>query len=139
VDASEAAAGPKAPATRTRKTAKPAAVTLPVGAPQSRADAEAAYAAARDAWVESMRKANSGRSADLASLALTQQAYEQALAEVQKWRSGVRVAFKIEPENHTQELEAAVGQEFAWRRVHQLQEKPMGLLARLRRRLTGRG
>ena len=139
MDASEAPARPKAPATRTRRTPKPAPVALPVGAPQSRADAEAVYAAARDAWVESMRKANSGRSADLASLAITQQAYELALAEVQKWRSGVRVAFKIEPENHAHELEAAVGQEFAWRRVHQLQEKPMGLLARLRRRLTGRG
>jgi hypothetical protein len=139
IDASEATAGPKAQAPRTRKTAPPAAATMPVGPPRSRGDAEARYAEARDAWIASMRKANSGRSADLASLAISQQAYERAMAEVEVWRSGARVAFKIEPENHTHELETAIGQEFAWRRVHELNEKPLGALGRLVRRLTRRG
>jgi hypothetical protein len=36
-------------------------------------------------------------------------------------------------------LEAAVGHEFAWRRINQVPAKVPGLLARLARRLTGRG
>ena len=53
---------------------------------------------ARDAWIAAMRKANSGRSADLAGLAIAQEAYEQAMVEVERWRSGVKVAIPIEPE-----------------------------------------
>lgn len=139
VDASEASAGPKAPATRTQDTAPPAAVGAPDGAPRSLEEAQARFITARDGWVASMHKANSGRSADLASLAITQQAYELAMAEVERWRSGVKVAIKIEPETHTHELETAVVQEFAWRRVHEQRHKRPGPLARLVRRLTGRG
>ena len=140
IDAQEVTRGPKAPAPRTRKTAPPAVVTTPVGLAHSRGEAETQYAAARDAWIASMREANSGRSADLASLAIAQQAYELALAEVERWRSGAMVAFIIEPETHVHELETAVGQELAWRRVHELQQqKPVGLLARLARRFTRRG
>ena len=95
--------------------------------------------AARDAWLAAMRKANSGRSADLASLALTQGAYEQATAEVESWRSGVKVAIAIKPDAKLHNLEAAIGQELAWRRVHRQKEKRPGPLARALRRLTGRG
>ena len=115
-------------------------VTTPVGQPHSRGDAETQYASARDVWIAAMREANSGRSADLASLAIAQQAYELALAEVERWRSGAMMAFSIEPETHVHELETAVGQELAWRRVHELQQqKRPGLLARLARRFTRRG
>ena len=109
-------------------------------APRSRGEAEARYADARDAWIVTMRKANSGRPADLASLAIAQQAYELAMADVERWRSGAMVAFSIEPENHVHELQTAVGQEFAWRRVHELQqEKRPGPLGRLVRRFTRHG
>ena len=93
---------------------------------------------ARDAWIAAMRKASSGRSADLASLAITQEAYEEATAEVGRWRSGVKVAIKVEPDAKLHDLETAIGQELAWRRVHRQQEKPPGPLARAIRRLTGR-
>ena len=133
-DAPEAPATPKAPA-RTRKDPAP----TPVVGPRSTEEAEAQYLTARDAWLAAMRKANSGRSADLASLAITQEAYELAMAEVEGWRSGVKVAIKIEPEAHVHDLETAVGQEFAWRRVYEQIEKPPGPLRRAIRRLTGRG
>jgi len=85
-----------------------------------------------------MRKANSGRSADLAGLAITQEAYELAAAEVERWRSGVKVAIKIEPEAKLHDLETAIGQEFAWRRVLEQQDRQPGRLSRAIRRLTGR-
>ena len=93
---------------------------------------------ARDAWIAAMRKANSGRSADLASLAIAQEAYVMATSEVEAWRSGVKAALKIEPEAKRHSLEAAVGQEFAWRRVHDQQEKRPGRFARLFRRGNSR-
>ena len=78
-----------------------------------------------------MRKANSGRSADLACLAIAQEAYEQAMVEVEKWRSGVKVAIPIEPEAKLHDLATAIRQELAWRRVHERlvhhdQDKPPG-------------
>lgn len=97
---------------------------------------------ARDAWIAAMRKANTGRSADLAGLAIAQEGYVQAMAEVERWRSGVMVAFKIEPETKLHDIETAVGQEFAWRRVHERATKhlkQLSPLGRLARRLTGRG
>ena len=135
IDAPEANAAPKAPA-RTRKAPAPAAPRTPVVGPRSTEEAEEQYAIARDAWLAAMRKANSGRSADLAGLAITQEAYELAAAEVQRWRSGVKVAFKIEPEAKLHDLETAIGQEFAWRRVHEQQDKQPGRLSRAIRRLT---
>ncbi len=93
---------------------------------------------ARDAWLVAMRKANSGRSADLASLAIAQEAYEQATAEAERWRSGVKVAIKVKPDSKLHDLETAIGQELAWRRVHERQERPPGPLARAIRRLTRR-
>ncbi|HEX7196195.1 MAG TPA: hypothetical protein VF364_05090 [Candidatus Limnocylindria bacterium] len=110
----------------------------PPSRPRSLAEAEAQYVTARDAWTAAMRRANSGRPADLASLAITQEAYELAFAEVERWRSGATVAIPIEPEKKRTKLEAAIGQELAWRRVHEasLREHP-GLFSRLKRRLTG--
>ncbi|MGH2386152.1 MAG: hypothetical protein ACRDGB_14040, partial [Candidatus Limnocylindria bacterium] len=81
----------------------------------------------------------SGRAADLASLAIAQEAYEIATAEVEEWRSGGTAAIAIEPEARRIGLEAAVGQEMAWRRVHEIKPNRPGLIARVFRRLAGRG
>ena len=140
VDATEAPAAPKAPA-RTRTASPSASPRTPVRGPRSTEEAEERYVAARDEWIAAMRKANSGRSADLASLGITQEAYVRAMAEVERWRSGVMVAFKIKPDAKLHDIEAAVGQEFAWRRVHERATKHLkhlSPLGRLVRRLTGR-
>ena len=110
----------------------------PVG-PMSLEEAEAGYVTARDAWTAAMRRCASGRAADLASLAIAQEAYEQAAAEVARWRSGERLAIPIEPEGKRTGLNAAIGQEMAWRRVHEVQPKQPGPLRRLARKLTRRG
>ncbi|MGQ0607742.1 MAG: hypothetical protein ACT4OQ_04665 [Chloroflexota bacterium] len=94
---------------------------------------------ARDAWTEAMRRCKSGRAADLASLAIAQEAYELATAEVGEWRSRGRAAIAIEPEARRTGLEAAIGQEMAWRRVHEIKPAKQGLIARALRRLAGRG
>jgi hypothetical protein len=131
------AAAPTAPARR-RISAPP----VPEPAPstvRSREEAEAQYVTARDAWTAAMRLANSGRAAHLASLAITQEAFEAASAELELWRTGARIAIPIEPEASHSVLEAAVGQELAWRRILHPPQKALGLFSRLRRRLTRRG
>ena len=110
-----------------------------LSAPISRDDAEQRYLAARDAWTDAMRRAQSGRAADLATLALSQEAYEEAAAEMKMWRTGQRVAIPVESKASPARLNAVVGQELAWRRVHQVPARTPSLLARLLRRLTGRG
>lgn len=110
----------------------------PVG-PISLEEAEARYVTARDAWTAAMRRCASGRAADLASLAIAQEAYEEAAAEVARWRSGERLAIKIEPEAKRAGLDAAIGQEMAWRRVHEVKPEQGGRIARTLRRLTRRG
>jgi hypothetical protein len=137
--APKAQAGPKAPADR-RRAPSVTGPREPVAPARSSEEAEERYVVARDAWIAAMRKANSGRSADLASLAIAQEVYVTATSEVEAWRSGAKVAFKIEPEAKRHNLEAAVGQEFAWRRVHAEHEKQPGRFARLfRRGKSGRG
>lgn len=123
-----------------RPSSAPAGPDRAPNAPRSREEAEAQFVAARDEWTAAMRRASSGRPAHLASLAITQEAYEAAAAELELWRSGAaRVAIQIQPEASRNSLEAAVGQELAWRRVLHPPEKQPGLLGRLRRRLTRRG
>ncbi len=104
----------------------------------SREEAETNYVAARDAWVAAMRGANSGRPADLATLAIAQEAYEAASAEVEQWRSGARIALPIQTDAERSGIRIAVGQELEWRRVLHHEEKQPGPLGRLVRRLTGR-
>lgn len=133
-DVREARAAPKAPASRSRNSSAPAP-GAPMAAPRSSEEAEERYVVARDAWIVAMRNAKSGRSADLASLALTQEAYELATAEVERWRSGVMVAFEIDAAPAHQVVETAVDQEIAWRHVHD--QRSPGRLGRLLRRLTG--
>ena len=97
-------------------------------------EAEARYAAARDTWVKAMHAANSGRPADLASLALAQEAYETAVAERERWLSG-RIGIPIETPAPRPNLDVIVGNELQWRRIHAPPEKPKGLLGRFRRRV----
>jgi hypothetical protein len=106
-------------------------------APRTGAEVEERYVAARDAWAAAMRAANSGRPADLAALALAQEAYEAAVAERKRWETGGRTAIPIEPEDDGRKLGAVVGQELAWRQVRTVDDKPAGILGRIRRRLRG--
>jgi hypothetical protein len=111
----------------------------PATAPRSREEAEAQYIAARNAWTLAMHRATSGRSADLASLAIAQQAYEEAVAERQLWETGNRLAIPIEPDPRTS-VEVIVGQDLAWQRVHEAEQRRRpGVLSRLARRIKGRG
>lgn len=131
-------AAPTAPARRRISAPAPRPERVP-SAPRSREEAEAQYVVARDEWTAAMRRANSGRAAHLASLAIAQEAFEAASAELELWRTGARIAIPIKPEASHSVLEAAVGQELAWRRVLHPPEKKPGLFGRLRRRLNGRG
>jgi hypothetical protein len=131
-DAADQAA-PAAPARRRTSSGVPQAP----GRPHTREEAEAQYVAARDAWIAAMRRASSGKSSHLATLAITQEAYEAASAEVELWRSGVRIPVPVEPER-TVGIEVVVGQELTWRQIHHHEEKRPGLLGRLRNRLNGR-
>ncbi len=101
--------------------------------PRSPEEAEERYLACRNAWTAAMRAATSGKPADLAALAMAQQAYEEALAEHQRWQAGPRVAVPVQPDR-PRGIDVIVGQELSWRRIHEHeQDKPRGL-----RRLFGR-
>ena len=137
-----------APAPKTRKTTAIMAVPAPVEAtpqtplaqrlarPQSLEEADAQYVAARDAWTTAMRAANSGRPADLASLAIAQEAYEAAVAEHERWHTGTKVAIPVRTETRSG-IEAAIGHELAWREVLHPDTPKGGVLSRIRRRLSG--
>lgn len=131
-EAQPTATGPKIQ----RRPAVDAAPLRPLDAPASREEAEARYVEARDAWITAMGRANSGRPAHLASLAIAQEAYEAALAEVELWRSGHRIPIPVQA-GRSVGIEVAVGQELEWRRLHAPQEPRRGFLARLRRRISG--
>lgn len=105
--------------------------------PATREQVEERYVAAREAWRAAMKAANSGRAADLAALAIAQDAYEAAAAEKAQWDSGARVEIHVQPEAPHRDLNAVVGNELAWRRVRTVDEAPASLAGRLRRRLFG--
>ena len=134
----QAAAAPQAPAVHNRHDpiGHSALTHRMVAAPHSREEAEERYIAARDAWTKAMHAANSGRPADLASLALTQEAYEVAVAERERWLAGGRVAIPVEQAKPHRNIEAAIGQEMAWRAVKH-HDEPKGFLGRLKKRLRG--
>jgi hypothetical protein len=108
-------------------------------APHSREAAEERYVAARDSWTDAMHRASSGRPADLASLAIAQEAYELARAERERWNGLHAVPMAIEADKTQKGLEAIVGQEFAWRQVHDLSARQPGRVRRFFRRVTRRG
>ena len=101
------------------------------------ADLEHRYVAARDAWTHAMHAANSGRSADMASLAIAQEHYETIMDERERWLASARVAIPIHAPDTRRKIEVAVGQELEWRRVH-APKPPPGFLGRFWGRLRGR-
>jgi hypothetical protein len=103
----------------------------PVIRARSLKEAEQRHDAARDAWTAAMRAAASGRPADLASLAIAQQAYEEALEEREQWHSGA-VAIPIDPHVHERELNAAIRHGEAWQQVLH-HEEPAKRFSGLRR------
>lgn len=105
-------------------------ITRRVG-PRSEAEAQEQYVAARDAWTAAMRAAGSGRPADMASLAIAQEAYETASTELELWRTGRRIAVPVEPDRAQTAINVVVGQELAWRKVHGQETKRPGLIGRL--------
>ena len=129
-DASVAPAAPEPPATSAPRAARSIPASTPIAVALSREEAQERYVTFRDAWVAAMRRSNSGRAADMASLAIAQEAYEEASAEVQLWRTGSRIAIPIQVDRESR-LDVAVGQELAWRRVREADEKPRRLLSRL--------
>ena len=131
----QAAAAPPAPVVRsTFDTTGHSALAQRRTGPHSREEVEERYIAARDAWTKAMRAASSGRSADLASLALAQETYEAATAERERWMASGHVAISIEPAAMRRDIEAAVRQELEWRSVRTHHE-PKGLTGWLRKRL----
>ena len=101
--------------------------------PRSFEEAEERYRAARDVWTAAMRAASSARPAELAALAVAQDAYERAAAERARWRSGPRTAIPVEAETDRRPIDIVVGQELAWRKMHRedAEEQSAGLLGRL--------
>jgi len=138
VDADSVADAPTAqPLARPPATSPSTGISARVIGPHSRPEAEEGYVAARNAWTAAMRAASSGRPADMASLAITQEAYEAAAAERARWISGERDAIKVGPDTSKRGVNAAVAQELAWRRVQDAEAKQPGFLARLGRKLRG--
>ena len=145
-DGAGKAVAPKTPRTSSAPKAEPVPVPVEpaqqtplsqrLGRTQSVEEADARYVAARDEWTRAMRAANSGRPADLASLAIAQEAYEVAVAERDRWHTGTKVAIPVDTETRSG-IEAAVGQELAWRQVLHPEPPKGGVLSRIRRRLTG--
>ncbi|HET9416459.1 MAG TPA: hypothetical protein VFP30_02865 [Candidatus Limnocylindria bacterium] len=107
-----------------------AGLTQRMAAPRSLAEAEAHYVSCRDAWTAAMRAAASGRPADMATLAICQEAYEAAAIERDRWLSGQRIAIPVEPEPERPPIDVVVEQTMAWREVQE-HEQPRGFLGRL--------
>lgn len=127
------------PAPLRHRHAAPSGIASRLARPHGREEAEQRYVAAREAWTAAMRAANSGRSSDLAALAMAQEAYEEALADRERWASSPSVAIPV-GEDRPSGLEAVVGQELSWRRVHEhereqqlARERPRGLRGLVRR------
>jgi hypothetical protein len=107
------------------------------GSTTSQEEAEVAYVAARDAWTAAMHASASGRSADLASLALAQEAYEAAAAEREIWLSAPAStrAIPVDPSGAKRDIEIVVGQGAKWQRVKD--HEPVGGVRGLLKRLFG--
>lgn len=116
--------------------APPSPMAERVVRPRSRGEAEERYVAARDAWTDAMRAAGSGRPAELAALAMAQETYEAALAERERWASSPTVAVPIEVATRPAGIDAVVGQELSWRRVHEHEQEREQ--AKARRGIFGR-
>ncbi len=100
-------------------------------------EAEAAYIAARDAWTAAMRASSTGRAADLAALAIAQEAYEAAAAERDRWARHQPVAIPIDGSAARRDLDIVVGQEAEWHRLTDRDTGGGGLIAKVKRLLGG--
>ena len=127
---SAAADGAQASTLRIGNAIHSAGLTQRIAAPRTMDEVEEQYVASRDAWVVAMRAASSGRPADMATLAICQEAYEAATLERERWLSGARVAIPVEPASEHASIEAVVDQALAWQDLHD-HEKPRGFLGRL--------
>jgi len=119
--------------------ATPSGIANRLARPHSREEAEQRYVDAREAWTAAMKAANSGRASDLAALAMAQEDYEEALADRERWASSPSVAIPVDDERPAG-LDAVVGQELSWRRVHEhereqelARQRPRGLRGLVRR------
>jgi hypothetical protein len=130
---STSADGAERPAQRIGSSMSSSGLTQRINSPRSLAEAEEHYVSCRDAWTAAMRAASSGRPADMATLAICQEAYEAAALERERWLSGGRVAIKVEePATDRAPIEVVVDQTLAWRDVHDHErDKPRGVLGRL--------
>lgn len=84
-----------------------------------------------------MRASTSGRPADLAALAIAQEAYEAATAEREHWARQQAVAIPIETAAPRRNLDIVVGQEAEWRRVKERESDGGGLIGRVKRLFGG--
>ena len=130
---------PAAPAPLRHRHPPSSGIADRLARPHSREEAEQRYVEAREAWTAAMRAANSGKPSDLAALAMAQEAYEAALADRDRWASSPTVAIPV-ADDRPSGLEAVVGQELSWRRVHEHElelererERPRGLRGLVRR------
>ena len=102
---------------------------------------EARHEAAHQAWLDALRASRSGRNRDLARLAVTQKAYEEMSAELERARvedarQQQRLgAVRRRHEEAQRRADAIARQTVAWKRIHELKaRRPRGLLDRLLRR-----
>jgi hypothetical protein len=90
-----------------------------------------------------MRRASSGRPADLASLAIAQEVFEMASAQRDGWQAAGRSAHLVrEDHSRPQGVDVIARQDLAWRRVRESAlpgPRLLGRMARFARRLVGRG
>jgi hypothetical protein len=144
----ETQVGPDAPsAPAPRSPAVPSRGPTPKGferiatPPLSLEEAEAQYLVAREAWTGAMRRASSGRSADLASLAIAQEAFEMASAQRDGWQAAARPASPARERSQPRGVEVIARQDLAWRRIRESpRRRPrlLGRVARFARRIIGR-
>jgi hypothetical protein len=125
--------GAASPTHRIGSSMSSTGLTQRINSPRSLAEAEEHYVACRDAWIAAMRSASSGRPADMATLAICQEAYEAASLERDRWLSAGRAAIPVEePANERASIEIVVDQGLAWRDIQdQERERPRGLVGRL--------
>ena len=135
--AAEAPAQPRATTTSEAPDSSSRVKGIISTAARYESDLEARYVAARDAWTHAMHLANGGRLADMASLAIAQEAYETVMAERERWLGSSRVAVPIEAPDTLHTIEIAVEQELEWRRVTKPRES-RGFFGRITGRLRGR-
>jgi hypothetical protein len=120
----------------------PTAVERIAKPPRSLEEAEAQYLIARDAWTAAMRRTSSGRPADLASLAIAQEAYEMAVAQRDGWQAAVHTAIPVGNRSQPRGVDVIARQDLAWRRVRESARRGprlLGRLGRFARRMFGRG